>query len=86
MKKLLALLLALCLLLPAGLAAAETVFPLSEEKITFRIATWQRSGQVDYNDMLMWQKYEEMSQRAYRLDSPARQHLCGAPQRHVHPG
>lgn len=47
MKKLLALLLALCLLLPAGLAAAETVFPLSEEKITFRIATWQRSGQVD---------------------------------------
>ena len=61
MKKLLALLLALCLLLPAGLAAAETVFPLSEEKITFRIATWQRSGQVDYNDMLMWQKYEEMT-------------------------
>ena len=48
MKKLLALLLALCLLLPAGLAAAETVFPLSEGKITFRIATWQRSGQVDY--------------------------------------
>ena len=59
MKKFLSLLLCLCML--ASVSAAFAEMPLVTEPETLKIATWRRDGQVDYNDMLMWQKYEALS-------------------------
>lgn len=61
MKRTIALLIMLCLILPSILAIAESTFPIVNEPLTIEVATWRRDGQVDYNDMLLWQKYEELT-------------------------
>lgn len=61
MKRTIALLIMLCLILPSILAIAESTFPIVNEPLTIEVATWRRDGQVDYNDMLLWQKYEEFT-------------------------
>lgn len=61
-KRLLGLVLALCMVLSLGQALAESnPFPLVTEPLELTMAVWQRSGQVPYNEMLTWQKYEKLT-------------------------
>lgn len=62
-KRFLCLILALGMVFSLGqaLAAQSNPFPLVTEPLELTMATWQRSGQVPYNDMLMWQKYEKLT-------------------------
>lgn len=62
MKRTVALLLALLLMMPSlSILAESNPFPLVTEPTELTMAVWQRSGQVPYNDMLMWQKYEKLT-------------------------
>nr|HML45973.1 hypothetical protein [Clostridia bacterium] len=57
-----ALLLVLCFL--AGCltpALAEITFPLTEEPVTLRFVARQAPNHADYGDMLVWQKYEALT-------------------------
>lgn len=61
-KRIFSLVLVVCMVLSlSGGLADNNPFPLVNEPLELTIATWQRSGQVPYNDMLMWQKYEELT-------------------------
>ncbi|MBO4368191.1 MAG: hypothetical protein J5859_05725, partial [Clostridia bacterium] len=65
MKRFFSLMLVLALLVSIPALATsytpEGWFPLVDEPVTLQFMTKRGSNQIDYGDMLVWQKYEELS-------------------------
>lgn len=66
MKKLFAFVLVIAMVLAVVPVMAESYtpegwFPLVDEKVSFDIVAKQTGNQIDWNEMLVWNKYEELS-------------------------